>query len=106
VWNGTDWKQEHPANSPVARYSSAMAYDAAQRHVVLFGGMDSAGGLLSDTWVWNGTDWTQEHPAKSPVARFGGAMAYDAAQGEVVLFGGLDSSDITTGALSDTWVWK
>ena len=102
VWNGTDWKQEHPAKSPSARGLHAMAYDAAAGKVVLFGGAISTG-AVSDTWVWNGTGWKQEHPANSPPARYSAAMAYDEAQGQVVLFGGLDSNG---NLLRDTWVWN
>jgi Galactose oxidase, central domain len=102
VWNGSDWKKEHPAESPSARALPSMAYDAAAGKVVLFGGFDSSG-TLSDTWVWNGSDWKQEHPANSPPARASAAMAYDEAQGQVVLFGGLDS---TSNLLRDTWVWN
>ena len=102
VWNGTDWKQEHPAKSPSARALPVMAYDAAAGKVVLFGGVNSSG-AVSDTWVWNGTDWKQEHPANSPPARYSAAIAYDEAQGLVVLFGGLDSNG---NLLADTWVWN
>jgi hypothetical protein len=38
VWNGTDWKEEHPAKSPSGRGYAGMAYDAADGKVVLFGG--------------------------------------------------------------------
>jgi hypothetical protein len=102
VWNGTDWKQEHPAKSPSGRALPSMAYDAADGKVVLFGGATSTV-VVSDTWVWNGTDWKQEHPVHSPPARYSAAMAYDEAEGQVVLFGGLDSTD---NLLRDTWVWN
>ena len=100
VWNGTNWTQEFPANSPSARGAFGMAYDAAQNQVVLFGGF---GGIsdLNDTWVWDGTNWTQLSPANSPPARAAFVMVYDAAQGQVVLFGGLNSGN----DLNDTWVW-
>ena len=46
-----------------------MAYDAATRTVLLFGGegMISGGeyGGLSDTWSWNGATWTPEETAPS-----------------------------------------
>ena len=100
MWNGTNWTQKSPATSPPARFSHAMAYDAAHGQVVLFGGEGNSG-LLSDTWVWDGANWTQKSPATSPPARFSHAMAYDAAHGQVVLLGGYAYS----GYLSDTWVW-
>src|SRR5207302_2463029 len=38
TWSGTTWTQQHPAASPPARTYASMAYDAATRTVVLFGG--------------------------------------------------------------------
>src|SRR5882672_1673729 len=52
-----DWTQKLPANSPPARNSHAMAYDAARGQDVLFGGSGANNGLLSDTWVWDGSNW-------------------------------------------------
>jgi hypothetical protein len=100
VWDGTNWTQEFPADSPSARAAFGMAYDAAQGQVVLFGGSDGIN-QFNDTWVWNGTNWTQLSPANSPSARAAFVMVYDA-QSQVVLFGGLNGS----GDLNDTWVWN
>jgi hypothetical protein len=102
-WNGTTWTKLHPATSPPVRYAAAMAYDAATRTVVLFGG-SSGGGIadLGDTWSWNGTTWTEQHPATSPPARLWATMAYDAATKTVVLFGG----DVSDGDINDTWTWN
>jgi len=102
VWDGTNWTQKSPANSPSPRSSHAMAYDAARGQVVLFGGWGRYG-PLNDTWVWDGTTWTQKSPANSPPSRDVHAMAYDAARGQVVLFGGHDGNQ--PGRLNDTWVW-
>jgi hypothetical protein len=101
VWDGTNWTQEFPADSPSARGAFGMTYDAAHGQVVLFGGFGGVGDL-NDTWVWDGTDWTQEFPANSPSARAAFVMVYDAAQSQVVLFGGLNGA----GDLNDTWVWN
>ncbi|MCI4334487.1 MAG: kelch repeat-containing protein [Thermoplasmata archaeon] len=73
-----------------------MAYDAADRYVVLFGGWN--GSFLSDTWTYNGL-WTQLTPATSPSARASAAIAYDYKDGYMLLFGGLGSG----GRLGDTW---
>ena len=54
------WIQESPATSPSARSDHAMAYDAGHGQTVLFGGGDSTGDFLGDTWVWDGTTWTQK----------------------------------------------
>ena len=42
---------------PSARYFPAMAWDAADGYVLLFGGV-SASGVLSDTWTYVNGTWT------------------------------------------------
>ena len=98
------WTQQTPAVHPAAREGAAMAYDAAARTVVLFGGFSGSaptGHYLGDTWTWNGATWTQQHPAASPRARWEAALAYDAATGNTVLFGGSSQ----TAYFGDTWTW-
>ncbi len=75
------------AGQPPARTDAAIAYDAADGTVVLFGG-EGKSGSLGDTWTWNGTSWTQEHPATSPPALSGAQMTYDPVSHEVLLVGG------------------
>jgi hypothetical protein len=94
------WTQQAPAVHPPALVGAAMAYDAATRTVVLFGGQTSAG-LVAGTWTWDGTTWTKQHPFLHPPALVGAAMAYDAATGTVVLFGGVGNHGYRGG----TWTW-
>ena len=99
-WDGTNWTQAAPANSPPARTLFAMTYDAARQRVVLFGGQSS--GYLGDTWRWDGANWTPATPTTGPAARAGHNMTYDATRQRVVLFGG------TYGGLTmfgDHWEW-
>jgi hypothetical protein len=105
TWNGTTWTKQAPATSPPARQDASMAYDAATRSVVLFGGTTDDFHSFADTWTWNGTTWTKQAPATSPPARFGASMAYDAATRTVVLFAGVKtfSSDKQD---RDTWTWN
>ncbi|MEZ5965281.1 MAG: kelch repeat-containing protein [Planctomycetota bacterium] len=98
-WNGAAWLRWSTAMAPPRRSSTALAYDAARRRTILFGGAvrDTNFG---DTWAWDGAAWTQLQPAASPSPRWGAAVAYDAAHRRVVLFGGLDQLP-----LADTWEW-
>jgi len=89
-----------------------MAFDAATRTMVLFGGI-SDGGYLDDTWSWNGATWTRLFPSTSPPPRSGASMAYDAATRTVLLFGGFGWISGAAGAysagfgwLNDTWSWN
>jgi hypothetical protein len=101
-WDGTNWTQMSPGNSPQGRSRHAMAYDSARGVTVLFGGMTGIPGTtLSDTWEWDGTNWTQHNPANKPTKRSGHAMAYDSARGVTVLFGGSGSE----GGGDQTWEW-
>jgi hypothetical protein len=111
IWNGSVWRQLHPAHEPSVRSHVAIAYDPATKQVVLFGGLSSLGSgrMLNDTWTWDGTDWAQQHPATSPPARDSAALAYDEATNQLLLFGGGSSQlligDLVPPPLNDTWVW-
>ncbi len=101
IWNGSTWAQSSPAlAAPVGRTHAALAFDPAQHQLILFGGIDSTGQLLDDTWAWNGQSWTQLSPAQSPSARDGAAIAADPSGG-LVLFGGMGSAPAAT-AMPDT----
>ncbi|MBI3413924.1 MAG: DUF11 domain-containing protein [Verrucomicrobia bacterium] len=104
IWDGSNWTLKNPAHSPSARYFTAIAYDAARKEIVLFGGTTDASGnglFFNDTWIWDGTDWTKRSPIKSPSVRTFHSMVYDAGRQQIVLFGGGDSG----GPLDDTWTW-
>lgn len=100
---GGNWVQLHLAVSPPGRRDAAMAFDAADHYMVLFGGAGTAGGL-GDTWIFRGGTWTQLATPVAPSARSYATMAYDAADQEVVLFGGLDAT--TNAVTSDTWAFS
>jgi hypothetical protein len=98
-WDGANWTALAPAVSPPVRHSHSMAYDAARRRTVLFGGSDEYRNVLSDTWEWDGGNWTAHTPAASPPASSGNAMTYDFARQRTVLVVSIGSS------LSDVWEW-
>ena len=74
------------AGQPAARSGAAMAYDAANGTVVLFGGQRTSR-TLNDTWTWGGSGWTQAHPATSPPPMDDAQMAYDPVTHDVLLVG-------------------
>jgi uncharacterized protein (TIGR03437 family) len=111
TWNPIlGWEQNRfLATSPPARSLHAMAYDSVHGEVVLFGGADSSGDILNDTWVYSGgSTWTQKSPPASPPGRVYHTMAFDSAHGQVVLFGGAATDSVITAppALGDTWLWN
>jgi len=99
VWDGTNWTQKRPLNTPPDHSLHAMAYDASRRQVVLYGGQID-GNSRADTWVWDGANWTQKHPANSPRPQLSDAMAYDAAREQIVLV-----TNPEAGSRVDTWAW-
>jgi Kelch motif len=64
IWNGFEWVQVHPRNTPPARgvetESGMMTYDPELGVDVLYGGpVANPQGSLGDTWTWNGSNWTE-----------------------------------------------
>jgi formylglycine-generating enzyme required for sulfatase activity len=102
-WNGTNWTQMAPANSPTARGFYCMAYDSWRQRTVLYGGFQGTSpnfSALGDTWTWDGSNWAQS-AASGPSARGVGMMSFDAARGQMVMFGG----DNGTTTFGDTWTF-
>jgi len=102
VWNGSQWRLA-ATSGPRPRHSSSMAYDAARKQVVLFGGyIGMPSSPLADTWVWDGKAWSQKQPSKSPPGVSGHQLAFDQRRGRVVLFGG--NTDSRT-PVANIWEW-
>ncbi|MBI5778803.1 MAG: fibronectin type III domain-containing protein [Planctomycetes bacterium] len=95
-----NWVAGSPSTVPEARVYFAMAYDSVRKKTVLFGGQNSIGNPINDTWEWDGTNWTQRTPVSSPSARMSHMMVYDSFRQKTVLFGGLNGP-----TLNDTWEW-
>ncbi len=77
------------APEPPGRARSQIAYDAANRKIVLFGG-DGLDRVLSDTWVYDckSRSWEQKFPDKCPAPRAGHILAWLPQAGRIVLAGG------------------
>ena len=101
-WDGTNWTQRFPTNSPPVRSYLSLAYDSIRMRTVLFGGWQHPTTPLRDTWEWDGTNWTQASPSTSPPPRYQHALAYDSFRQVTVLFGGHDGGSVF---LPDTWEW-
>lgn len=102
TWDGTNWTQKSPANSPSPRYGHAMAPDPVAGESMLFGGVGYSSVPSNDTWGWDGNNWRQKFPISSPPGRLGHALSTGSGgSGFVVLFGGAAG-----GFLGDTWEWN
>ena len=102
------WVQVDAAGiAPSPRADFAMAYDAADGYLLLFGGETSQGGGLGDTWTFQSGQWTNITGAlaQAPSSRIQAVMAYDAADGYVVMFGGVHNIS-TSQPYNDTWIFR
>jgi hypothetical protein len=92
--------------TPPPTVLGAMAYDASDGYLVMFGGQDVNQDTLGTTWEFKGGNWTNLTPTLSiePPPRYSAAMAWDSADHELVLFGGCPNPQCVP-ALGDTWVF-
>jgi hypothetical protein len=86
---GNTWKQLRLDVQPPQRANSWLAYDAAAKKIVLFGG-DQLDQLLADTWTFDVRvqKWEQQKPALSPSPRAGHALLWLAKAKKLLLIGG------------------
>lgn len=104
-WSGTNWLKVAPKRKPSPRFGMGIAYDAATKQLLMFGGQTNLSTTfsgLNDTWQWTGATWKLLKPTTKPPARSYFALGYDASSQQLVLFGGSG----TSGALADTWTWS
>lgn len=104
------WSEVWPTFSPGNRTQPALAYDAADGYLLLFGGTFAnksdvgKGRCLTDTWVYSGSVWTNLS-ISGPTNVCSPTLAYDSADGYVLAFGGF-FQNISNGvhyASGETW---
>lgn len=101
-WDGSQWSELHPLQSPAARFFGAMSTACSQ--LMLFGGLlNDADPLPRDQWAWNGRTWSPLPSSTLPSARVSPAVAK--MNGIVLLFGGMTDDPDSPSILNDTWLW-
>jgi hypothetical protein len=101
--NMTQWLWSQRSNfGPRARAAAAMAFDAINKRMLLFGGAGIDHGILNDTWQWDGAAWVQVSDMGPALPAF--AMTYVTSRAQVVLLVGTRSQP---GKLfpCQTWIW-
>ena len=88
--------------APPPTYDARMAYDAADRCVVLWDSSQMSP-YNTSTWTYRGGNWTPMGTGNEPSSRIDPGIAYDAATRSVVLFGGYSAMGIAPTGLNDTW---
>jgi hypothetical protein len=104
-FDGTAWQQLATEGPPPA-YGAEMAYDEAERRMILFGGNDHSGNVYADTWAWTRTGWTKL-ASGGPAPRGGAQLAFNPRTRRVHLYGGFGPKP--GGGLEifrDEWAWN
>lgn len=87
-FDAAGWSLVPTKGSPPALNLGAMAYDPADKSVVLFGGNDNVAVNTGPTWTYVHDRWTSASPSTPPPGRSNAMMAYDAHDGYTILYGG------------------
>ena len=103
TWDGTNWTQQFPASSPIARTDLMMAFNPLMGRVVLFGGFVNPGTGLNDTWLWDGSTWSQAQVPFTPRGRWAASMNFDPNFRGLVMFGGEVTGNPFT---NQTWIFR
>lgn len=98
-WDGSDWEQLFPLDSPDPRVHHHMVYDSGRDKIIMFGGSDGKGLDFNDLWEWDGHNWIKRDdiPEPKPKKRRAFGMAYDNISGRIYIFGGYK-------AIGDDWL--
>jgi PKD repeat protein len=97
--------------SPPARSYEAMAFDAADGYLLVFGGLECANASAcvtgNDTWRFAGGTWSRLATPVAPPPRIGAGITYDDTNGSVVLVGGAGASAYGSylSPLNGTWTF-
>jgi hypothetical protein len=106
-WDGSDWAQLNPSQSPPARNSGTMVYDPKRDITILFGGWDSFKKSLGDTWAWDGKNWEKVGVSDDlyyyPPHRSCQNMFYDTIREEIIMYGGCNENQVF---FNDAWGWN
>jgi PKD repeat protein len=104
VWQGgSGWVLLSPSFAPPEVVYAAMAYDAADGYIVLFGGYTYAFGFSAETWELYSGQWWAVSPKNPPLARYIASMVYVPSLSGVLLFGGFNLDD---NLVNDTWTFS
>ncbi len=57
IFQDNEWTELQLESSPSVRGLPAMAYNLDRKKILLYGGFDSSGNELDDTWEWDGKQW-------------------------------------------------
>jgi hypothetical protein len=107
---GSTWLQLAASGSPPSPRSQHTAvFDSSSNRMIVFGGGNQSGSLLSDVWVLTNADgasgtptWIELNPTGGPPpARWNHSAVFDPASDQMIVLGGHNSAGTT---FSDVWI--
>lgn len=96
------WFEIKPDVLPPERAAFGMIYDGISQRPILFGGFNSAGKALNDTWAFQGNEWVPVKSSTEPPARYFPTFNYNPNNDTGILVAGISE----TGFLSDAWEYS
>lgn len=102
-WDGVNWRNAMPTQSPSPRDGPAMVYHWVMQGILLHGGRDSNGWPVDDTLFWNGATWSVLPTVQRPTFRLWPQLVYDLPQNRTFLFGGMSQWYPQRIVLDDVW---
>ena len=107
LWTNITSPKPNLTNTPPARFSAGLTFDAGDGYVLLFAGCQNPGCVtsLNDTWKFVGGVWSEISVAnqRAPSQRGSDALLWDPAQAATILYGGADPAGTH---LNDTWEYR
>tara|TARA_R110002094_G_scaffold4460_2_gene13056 strand:+ start:1714 stop:2940 length:1227 start_codon:yes stop_codon:yes gene_type:complete len=105
LYDGSNWSQLSPANSPGGRFGAEFVYDSARAVGVLYGGLASNISIpppTNETWEWDGANWTQATPTNNAGPRYRYGACFDFVRSRLVMFGGTNTQ-LLSPPINQTW---
>ena len=106
-WSGRTWRQTADSTAgPPSRAGHTMAYDGANRRVVLFGGMAGPSTRYCDTWTYGAGRWTRAAAGSCVTDRaINASLVFDSRNRRMLLAEGPAIANETPRRLR-LWEWK
>jgi len=100
------WESVAIDTAPAPRSWAGCAYDPVADRIFIFGGYDSSGNALDETWVFNpdSSKWRFVAADTKPHSRGGAGYVYDPNGYRMIMYGGMYALD--SGKMSDTWAFN
>ncbi|MBN1903205.1 hypothetical protein JW926_17930 [Candidatus Sumerlaeota bacterium] len=93
------WFKLNPDALPPERAAFGMIYDRISERPIIFGGFNSEGEALNDTWAFQGNEWVPIKSFTEPAARYFPTFTYNPNNDTGILVAGFTETDL----LTDAW---